>query len=1603
MRSIFLEIFKQSLKVALVITVPGLAQSIKGLPFSKFNRGTTKSSQGDYLGAIQDFDEAIRLKQNFAEAYCGRGQCKAACMEHMDAMQDYDDAIRLKPELETAYNNRGVSKAALGDHAGAIRDYSEAIRLHPTVALFYNNRALSYQILEESKKSQEDRQKARQYEGRYFNTSADKLNFAVCYYQNAILHYERGDYPGAVIFFTEGIRLEPYYEAYYLRGLCKVKLGNDNSAIEDFNVAIRLKPDFAEAYFERGYAKIELQNYIGAIKDFNETIRLMPDSAETYNARGNAYFRGGDYIQAREDFNQAIRLDPSFAVPYRNRGHCNAKFDDHKEAIKDFDEAIRLDSNYWITYYERALSKAAQGNHVTAIKDFDTVICLVPDNSVAYQGRADSYEAIGEDQKAQNDRHQATFIECKEEPKKRLYKAIEQGQRDLALVCLLTILEEKSSGQPPVTLTPGGLEPVLFTLARFGQHSWLPQFLEQLSPDVTDEQGNTVMHVAAQYGHTEFCNALIGEKILKGRAGGGYHWPKNFAGETPLHTAALNGHVQLLIRFKEIYNAEEDLKEQTTDGSTVIHLLVRHGMINPLETLLTRFRFLSLRIQDNNGFDPLMLAVFEKRVSIVHSLLKYRVDLANHDRHGRTALHLAVLSDNEELVKALMIKGAALDVKDDAGKLPKDYAVDHSPIAIYFNRLEREKRPSQHFEKTSRQWHNLVFEGGGAKGLAYPASLRALLEFKVISTEHIRRVGGTSAGAITALLVGLRYSLDEIDHLMGVKRIPGSTLPQVKFAEMLDGPFGEKILAAKNRNWELLLGGRQHQETLQKLRKIDNVLIGLARLMDGTVGRGLSAISEMGAEFRRVYRQLEKNLGLCPGKKLYDLFDQLIRKKLSEKAGYPITTPVTFAELAEYQDFCKLYFVGVNTSTGKAEYFSHEHTPNMVVANAVRISMSIPGVFMPVPKVTKDEQGRCLEGTEFYVDGGASINYPIKLFDFARYGDDKHLFGSHPQINQSTLGLRLVGSKRKVPSGDAILGRETASKEESVPMLWQHILDLLHTFYNREESDHDLNGDGFRTIYIDTLDINGLDFERVDEEATKMMLSIRGKKGAEDFINRMRGNPHTDYSVKLPDTLEKAIQKHSYQSRRQVIHGQHQVVSEIDPKCPRLVVAFYEYDDERIRNYLHESLHISSWVRDEKDMTPYHIAAMTNNVKALRNLLQADPDGAAATNRLGQTPRDITQSKEILALLDHYPVIPEKAGKEKQPALQPILPFPAFSSNYLPEGTELKVPGDGSCLFWSVAIGVLATVLDNKEKYRLAFKNLFVLDAKDDKDLFDRYSDGLKNRIQAFLSSNDMTLIVKQGKDDPFYHLINWYFRQKVANYIHSHSSEFSDFIGDSAAVIKHVTSLRQESYWGGNIEIQAIFRLLGKNYRLVVENSTIDDLGSTEKPVVRIIHTNFGGGKGGEKNHYNLRIPKIALGVSSHFSSSGRISSFSSLSSSSSSPMSSSYSPRFIPPPSPALSSWGSTQTDTEIIEEKQLKKSSNISITSIAQEPFASLFLWENDSSKEEAWKKQLVTPLSSSSSSSQSSYSPTLMGSITTSTNRTKGIVSQKLCDSVILAKV
>ncbi|MEH2263294.1 tetratricopeptide repeat protein [Nostoc sp.] len=94
-----------------------------------FKRGFKRIESKDYRGAIEDFNQILKIEPKNAYAYVGRGLSNFCLDEYQAAKTDFDKAIEITPDIPYAYYFRGLTNFALKDKPGAIADLQKSFTL----------------------------------------------------------------------------------------------------------------------------------------------------------------------------------------------------------------------------------------------------------------------------------------------------------------------------------------------------------------------------------------------------------------------------------------------------------------------------------------------------------------------------------------------------------------------------------------------------------------------------------------------------------------------------------------------------------------------------------------------------------------------------------------------------------------------------------------------------------------------------------------------------------------------------------------------------------------------------------------------------------------------------------------------------------------------------------------------------------------------------------------------------------------------------------------------------------------------------------------------------------------------------------------------------------------------------------------------------------------------------------------------------------------------------------------------------------------------------------------------------------------------------------
>ncbi|HLF90406.1 MAG TPA: patatin-like phospholipase family protein [Anaerolineales bacterium] len=244
--------------------------------------------------------------------------------------------------------------------------------------------------------------------------------------------------------------------------------------------------------------------------------------------------------------------------------------------------------------------------------------------------------------------------------------------------------------------------------------------------------------------------------------------------------------------------------------------------------------------------------------------------------------------------------------------------------------------------------YDLVFEGGGAKGILF---VGALQEFEARG-HTVGRLMGTSAGAITATLLAAGYTPGQMKAVV-VDRLPNGA---PRFSSFMDVPAKfDEVLIKKS----LLM---------MLFQSIDLPLIPDA--LEEKVDKRIMDTLMQASAFRQLFSFTEVG-GLYSG----ELFRLWFREKLN--AGGRLLGTATFEEF--HQKTGKdLSLVASDVTGQQMLILNHLTAPKLPVYTGVRMSMSIPFVWKEV--VWEEGWGRYRNQNitgHAIVDGGALSNFPI--------------------------------------------------------------------------------------------------------------------------------------------------------------------------------------------------------------------------------------------------------------------------------------------------------------------------------------------------------------------------------------------------------------------------------------------------------------------------------------------------------------------------------------------------------------------------------------------------------------------------------------------------
>jgi NTE family protein len=321
--------------------------------------------------------------------------------------------------------------------------------------------------------------------------------------------------------------------------------------------------------------------------------------------------------------------------------------------------------------------------------------------------------------------------------------------------------------------------------------------------------------------------------------------------------------------------------------------------------------------------------------------------------------------------------------------------------------------------------YDMVFEGGGAKGMAFVGALQEL----EVRGHSPARLLGASAGAIMATFLAAGYDSREMAEALAETEEGQPVF--LGFLEAPSRPTPEEI----------------HNSAIRKLLRDVNLKI-VPDFLEDKIDDAIANLIATSPRTDRIFSFIDKG-----GFYAANRFLSWLREKLNrgiyplERGAFGKGNERNFGQmnLAQFKEATgvDLSLVASDTTGTSILILNSRTAPDCPLVWAVRMSMSFPMLWQEV--VWQPEwgtyRGKDISG-HTVVDGGMLSNFPIELF----ISDQKHVtnvMGEKTTDTQHVLGL-LIDEGTEVPGATAEIAPTTGFEFGKLQTV-QRVMKLINT------------------------------------------------------------------------------------------------------------------------------------------------------------------------------------------------------------------------------------------------------------------------------------------------------------------------------------------------------------------------------------------------------------------------------------------------------------------------------------------------------------------------------------------------------------------------------
>lgn len=302
---------------------------------SRYSLGVIAFQNNDYQTALGLFEESKGLNSRFAPLWYNTGITLGRLGRYHEAIDNFNQAI----SLDTNYADAITQRDALISVLQQVSNQSP-VTVH---SLEYSEKILKALELQGCGRLGEA-------ENLFLEVLAVNSEDVPSLYSLGVLEQTKMNPEKALTYFERGLALKPdYAPLWYNRGVILHGQKQHDKAIESYDIALRLNPEYVEAMLNRGVVLVEAKRHKDALLNYEELLKIDPNNDKALCNRGAILTDFKLYDLAIQTYEHLLLVSPDF---------------DDALGLLCFAKLHACDWNNLDTYYTRIFAGIRSGKRV---------------------------------------------------------------------------------------------------------------------------------------------------------------------------------------------------------------------------------------------------------------------------------------------------------------------------------------------------------------------------------------------------------------------------------------------------------------------------------------------------------------------------------------------------------------------------------------------------------------------------------------------------------------------------------------------------------------------------------------------------------------------------------------------------------------------------------------------------------------------------------------------------------------------------------------------------------------------------------------------------------------------------------------------------------------------------------------------------------------------------------------------------------------------------------------------------------------------------------------------------------------------------------------